>query len=173
VRPRPRPAPLDARLTPPPSPHPTRRHAEGTASTRRNPFDRSPPGTRSGRSSIGGVGNAARAGGRDGARDAGRGGAGRDGGDARDGQRERSIAMVNEGLEGLFPRASQLLQLGGSVFLAFVPFIVTISALFAGIYFVFGDSFVHGGEAGRGLPAYIDAEALLAEPTVDPRIPYM
>lgn len=90
----------------------------------------------------------------------------------RDGQRERSIAMVNEGLEGLLPRASQLVQLGASVFLAFAPFILAISLLFSGIYFVFGDSFVHGGEAGRGLPAYIDAEALLAEPTVDPRIPY-
>jgi hypothetical protein len=90
----------------------------------------------------------------------------------REGQRERSIAMVNEGLEGLLPRASQLLQLGGSVFLAFAPFILAIALLFAGIYSVFGDSFVHGGEVGRGLPAYIDADALLAEPTVDPRIPF-
>jgi hypothetical protein len=80
--------------------------------------------------------------------------------------------MVNEGLEGLIPRASQLLQLGGSVFLAFAPFILAISLLFSGIYFVFGESFVHGGEAGRGLPQYIDAEALLAEPTVDPRVPF-
>jgi hypothetical protein len=93
--------------------------------------------------------------------------------DRESGQRERSIAMVNEGLEGLIPRASQLLQLGGSVFLAFAPFILAISLLFSGIYFVFGDSFVHGGQVGKGLPAYIDAEALLAEPTVDPRIPYM
>ncbi|KAI8473020.1 MAG: hypothetical protein J3K34DRAFT_412581 [Monoraphidium minutum] len=92
--------------------------------------------------------------------------------DAREGQRERSIAMVNEGLEGLIPRASQLLQLGGGVFLAFAPFMLAFSLLFTGIYFVFGDSFLHGGEVGRGLPAYIDADALLAEPTVDPRIPF-
>ena len=80
--------------------------------------------------------------------------------------------MVNEGLEGLIPRASQLLQLGASVFLAFLPLIAAISLLTVALKVGFGDQFIHGGEPGRGLPAYIDAEALLAEPTVDPRIPY-
>jgi len=148
-------------LTPPK--HPRKKKTDGiagTTSTRRNnPFDRTTSSPR-----IGGSGSGAR----------GSGGASAAAASTsdRDGQRERSIALVNEGLEGLIPRASQLVQLGGSVFLAFAPFILAISLLFSGIYFVFGDSFVHGGEVGRGLPAYIDAEALLAEPTVDPRIPY-
>lgn len=88
------------------------------------------------------------------------------------GQRERSMAMVTEGLEGLIPRASQLVKLGGSVFLAFVPFIAAISVAFAGIYAVMGDSFVHGGDSRSGLPAYVDPAELLSEPTVDPYIPY-
>eukprot|EP00877_Chromochloris_zofingiensis_P002515 jgi/Chrzof1/12264/Cz06g27200.t1 len=92
--------------------------------------------------------------------------------DPASGQRERSIAMVSEGLEGLIPRASELLKLGGSVFLAFAPFILVISLLFSGIYMVMGDSFVHGGSNTSGPPAYIDPETLLSEPTIDPYIPY-
>lgn len=90
---------------------------------------------------------------------------------ADDDQRSKSMALVNEGLEGLIPRASQLLQLGFSVFLAFVPFIVGISLLFGILYAGFGDSFVHGGREGAMPPQY-DAEKLLSEPTVDPYIPY-
>lgn len=146
-----------------------------------------------------------------------------------EGQRERSVALVNEGLEvsnsscsdisngqaaisdaihtfnstlhqqlsllsmpaawpsptpptlpptpashqGLFPRAGELLKLGGSVFLAFVPFILAISLLFGGIYAVMGDHFVHGGDSASGPPAYVDPETLLSEPTVDPYIPYI
>eukprot|EP00878_Enallax_costatus_P022844 GHUV01024274.1.p1 GENE.GHUV01024274.1~~GHUV01024274.1.p1 ORF type:complete len:167 (+),score=34.84 GHUV01024274.1:26-502(+) len=87
-------------------------------------------------------------------------------------QRQRSIALVNEGLEGLIPRASELLKLGSSVFLAFAPFIVAISLLFGGIYMVFGESFVHGGDRHSGLPAYVDPQTLLSEPTVDPYVPF-
>lgn len=137
--------------------HPSTEPISGTASSRTNPFQ--PGATPRSTGRIGGSGSGAARSGAAPERDV-------------EGQRERSIAMVNEGLEGLIPRASQLLQLGGSVFLAFLPFIVAISLVFGGIYYVFGDSFVHGGQAGKGLPAYIDAEALLAEPTVDPRIPY-
>eukprot|EP00775_Hariotina_reticulata_P001327 gene1327-1671_t len=82
------------------------------------------------------------------------------------------MAMVNEGLEGLIPRASELLKLGGSIFLAFAPFILAISLMFGGIYYVFGDQFVHGGGARSGPPAYVDPERLLSEPTVDPYIPF-
>lgn len=53
-------------------------------------------------------------------------------------QRARSISLVNEGLEGLLPRAGELLKLGGSIFLAFVPFIAAISLLFGGVYVAFG-----------------------------------
>lgn len=89
-----------------------------------------------------------------------------------EGQRERSLALVTEGLEGLIPRASQLLKLGGSVFLAFLPFMAAFSALFTLVYVVFGDSFLHGGVAGAGPPPYVDPERLLSETTVDPYITY-
>lgn len=135
-----------------------------------------------------------------------------------------------------------LLQLGGSVFLAFVPFIVLVSVLFGGVYSVscaaaglaglagrsnaalpchekagrsmrsacsyslmipaaatccaraavcctvpapalltaalppclqlFGESFVHGGRADSGPPAYVDPDVLLSEQTVDRYIPF-
>ena len=84
----------------------------------------------------------------------------------------RSIALVNEGLEGLLPRASQLLRLGGSVFLAFLPFMAVFSALFTLVYVGFGDGFVHGGAASAGPPPYLDPERLLSETTVDPYSPY-
>lgn len=75
-------------------------------------------------------------------------------------------------MQGLIPRASELLKLGASVFLAFAPFIVAISLLFGGIYMVFGESFVHGGDRQSGVPAYVDPQTLLSEPTVDPYVPY-
>lgn len=74
--------------------------------------------------------------------------------------------------QGLIPRATELLKLGGSVFLAFAPFILAISVLFGGIYLTFGDHFVHGGDRSSGPPAYVDPNLLLSEPTVDPYIPY-
>lgn len=89
-----------------------------------------------------------------------------------EGQRERSMALVSEGLEGLIPRATELLKLGGSVFLAFLPFIAGISILFGAIYLVMGDSFVHGGGVHSGPPPYVDPEKLLSEPTLDPYIPF-
>lgn len=74
--------------------------------------------------------------------------------------------------QGLIPRGKLLLQLGGSVFLGFLPFMLAFSLLFTGIYFVFGDSFLHGGRTSSGPPSYIDPERLLAEPTADPYIPF-
>ncbi|KAF8065708.1 hypothetical protein HT031_002768 [Scenedesmus sp. PABB004] len=97
--------------------------------------------------------------------------AGGDAGELGD-QRQRSIAMVNEGLEGLIPRAAELLKLGGSVFLAFAPFIVAISLLFGAIYAAFGDAFVHGGDRAAGPPPYVDPTELLSEPTVDAMVPF-
>ncbi|GFR51509.1 hypothetical protein Agub_g13924 [Astrephomene gubernaculifera] len=96
-------------------------------------------------------------------------------------QRQKSMDMVNEGLEGLIPRATRLLQLGGSLFLGFLPFMIAFSLLFTGVYFVFGPNFVHGGRpvtssssngSGTNRPSYIDPERLLSEPTVDPYIPF-
>jgi hypothetical protein len=89
-----------------------------------------------------------------------------------DGQRARSMALVSEGLEGLIPRATELIKLGGSVFLAFAPFIVAISLTFSGLYLVFGEHLLHGGTSRSGPPAYVDPATLLSEPTVDPYIPY-
>lgn len=89
-----------------------------------------------------------------------------------DDQRQKSISLVNEGLEGLIPRASVLIQLGGGFFLVFLPFLIVISILFSGIYFTFGDSFVHGGRPGSGPPPYIDPQELLSAPTVDPYVTF-
>ncbi|GLC54237.1 hypothetical protein PLESTB_000838400 [Pleodorina starrii] len=87
-------------------------------------------------------------------------------------QRQRSMDMVTEGLEGLIPRGKLLLQLGGSVFLGFLPFMLVFSLLFTGVYSVFGTNFVHGGREMSSPPTYIDPERLLSEPTVDPYVPY-
>jgi hypothetical protein len=65
---------------------------------------------------------------------------------------------------------TELLKLGGGVFLAFLPIIAAISVLWALIYVspLGGDNFVHGGDHNSGPPAYISPEQLLSEPTVDP-----
>lgn len=51
-------------------------------------------------------------------------------------QLEKSRALNSEGLEGLIPRASELIRLGGGFFLGFVPFILLVSMLFVGMYVV-------------------------------------
>ncbi|GLI66003.1 hypothetical protein VaNZ11_009614 [Volvox africanus] len=91
---------------------------------------------------------------------------------AEDDQRQKSMDMVNEGLEGLLPRAKLLLQLGGSVFLGFLPFMLVFSLLFSGVYGVFGTSFLHGGREMTSPPTYLDPDRLLSEPTVDPYVPF-
>ncbi|XP_022991980.1 uncharacterized protein LOC111488465 isoform X1 [Cucurbita maxima] len=60
-------------------------------------------------------------------------------------QRERSMQLNSEGLEGLIPRAKLLLTLGGTFFLGFWPLIVITVAFFFAFYFFFGSSFVHDG----------------------------
>lgn len=86
-------------------------------------------------------------------------------------QLARSRALNSEGLEGFIPRASELLKLGLSFWLAFLPFILVIALATGGIYAVFGDTFVHGGTPASGPPPYIDPDMLLAEPTADPMVP--
>lgn len=51
-------------------------------------------------------------------------------------QLQKSRELNSEGLEGLVPRGSQLLQLGLSFFLAFGPFIAVVLAAFGVVYFV-------------------------------------
>lgn len=86
-------------------------------------------------------------------------------------QLKQSRLLNAEGLEGLIPRGVELLKLGGTFFLAFTPFIIVVALAFGGIYAVFGDSFVHGGNPNSGPPPYYDVDLLLAEPTADPMIP--
>ena len=66
-------------------------------------------------------------------------------------------------MQGFLPRATELLKLGLSFFLAFGPFILVVSLAFGGIYAVFGDAFVHGGSPSVGPPTYYDPDLLLAE----------
>jgi hypothetical protein len=73
--------------------------------------------------------------------------------------------------EGLIPRVTELVKLGGSFFLAFGPFIVGVALAFACVYAVFGSSFVHSGRPSAGPPTYIDPIELLNEPTIDPMVP--
>ncbi|KAJ9561204.1 hypothetical protein OSB04_006364, partial [Centaurea solstitialis] len=79
-------------------------------------------------------------------------------------QRERSMALNSEGLEGLIPRANVLLRLGGTFFLAFWPLFLVTIASFSAIYLYFGPKFVHDGSAKQiQLPQYIDPYALLED----------
>ncbi|KAL6654112.1 hypothetical protein ACP70R_007577 [Stipagrostis hirtigluma subsp. patula] len=81
-----------------------------------------------------------------------------------DGQRERSMALNSEGLEGLVPRAKLLLSLGGTFFLAFGPLILVTVSVFAVLYVYFGPSFVHdGSKAPVSPPPYIDPYELLED----------
>lgn len=86
---------------------------------------------------------------------------------ADESQRDKSMALVNEGLEGLIPRATELIKLGGSFFLAFGPFLLGVAVLFLSVYAVFGENFIHSGRANQGPPPYIDPMELLSERTVD------
>ncbi|GAV78810.1 hypothetical protein CFOL_v3_22275 [Cephalotus follicularis] len=79
-------------------------------------------------------------------------------------QRERSIALNSEGLEGLVPRAKLLLTVGGTFFLGFGPLILTTVAFFSALYLYFGPTFVHvGGGTPISPPQYVDPYALLED----------
>jgi hypothetical protein len=104
----------------------------------------------------------------------------------------QSRALGAEGLEGLIPRATQLIRLGFGFFLPFWPFMAVFSLLFTLTYVLFGKDFLHDGgyfdknlleqeaqttgaqerPSARGPPAYVVPEALLAEPTVDRMVPF-
>lgn len=85
-------------------------------------------------------------------------------GAAADGQRERSMALNSEGLEGLVPRAKLLLSLGSTFFLAFGPLILVTVSLFAVLYVYFGPSFVHdASKTPVSPPPYIDPYELLED----------
>jgi len=89
-------------------------------------------------------------------------------------QRERSLALNSEGLEGLIPRAKVLLTIGGTFFLGFWPLIVLTIGAFSALYLYFGADFVHdGSRTPVSPPPYIDPYALLEDERIsgiDPRV---
>ncbi|CAA0807481.1 Unknown protein [Striga hermonthica] len=93
-----------------------------------------------------------------------RNGVSNDGEERLSGQREKSMALNSEGLEGLVPRAKLLLTLGGTFFLAFWPLILLTVAFFSALYLYFGPEFVHdGSKTPVAPPQYIDPYELLEE----------
>ncbi|KAK4340141.1 hypothetical protein RND71_041603 [Anisodus tanguticus] len=87
-------------------------------------------------------------------------------------QREQSMALNSEGLEGLIPRAKLLLTLGGTFFLAFWPLILVTIAAFSALYLYFGPSFVHfASNRSTDPPPYIDPYVLLEEERISQTAP--
>lgn len=87
-------------------------------------------------------------------------------------QREQSMALNSEGLEGLIPRAKLLLTLGGTFFLAFWPLILITVASFSALYLYFGATFVHdGSDVQASPPQYIDPYALLEDERISQTAP--
>ncbi|KAE8663763.1 Pyruvate kinase family protein isoform 1 [Hibiscus syriacus] len=79
-------------------------------------------------------------------------------------QRQRSMDLNSEGLEGLVPRAKLLLTLGGTFFLGFWPLILSTIIFFSALYLYFGLSFIHdGSKTPVSPPPYIDPYALLED----------
>ncbi|KAJ7946189.1 putative Tubulin alpha-6 chain [Quillaja saponaria] len=79
-------------------------------------------------------------------------------------QRERSMALNSEGLEGLVPRGKLLLTIGGTFFLGFWPLILITVAFFSALYFYFGPTFVHdASKMSMSPPQYVDPFALLED----------
>nr|GMD92635.1 Trichohyalin like [Ipomoea batatas] len=87
-------------------------------------------------------------------------------------QREQSMALNSEGIEGLIPRAKLLLTLGGTFFLGFGPLILVTVAFFSALYLYFGPTFVHDGSNTRVTPPqYVDPYALLEEERISQTAP--
>ncbi|KAK7269948.1 hypothetical protein RIF29_22768 [Crotalaria pallida] len=87
-------------------------------------------------------------------------------------QRERSMALNSEGLEGLVPRAKVLLTIGGTFFLGFGPLIIITVALFSALYFYFGPSFVHdASKMSLSPPQYVDPYELLEDERISQMAP--
>ncbi|KMZ56037.1 hypothetical protein ZOSMA_9G01410 [Zostera marina] len=79
-------------------------------------------------------------------------------------QREVSMSLNSEGLEGLIPRAKLLLSLGGTFFLAFGPLILITITLFTALYFYFGPTFIHGASTSSfSPPQFVDPYQLLED----------
>ncbi|KAI7754968.1 hypothetical protein M8C21_017997 [Ambrosia artemisiifolia] len=87
-------------------------------------------------------------------------------------QRERSMSLNSEGLEGLIPRGKVLLTLGGTFFLAFWPLILVTVASFSAVYLYFGPKFVHDATTRQVyLPRYVDPYELLEDQRISETAP--
>eukprot|EP00212_Chloropicon_laureae_P005786 CAMPEP_0197493950 /NCGR_PEP_ID=MMETSP1311-20131121/25751_1 /TAXON_ID=464262 /ORGANISM="Genus nov. species nov., Strain RCC856" /LENGTH=161 /DNA_ID=CAMNT_0043039265 /DNA_START=6 /DNA_END=491 /DNA_ORIENTATION=- len=89
---------------------------------------------------------------------------------SREDQLERSRKLQSEGLEGLPDRAKDLLTLGSTFFLSFLPLGAVVAVIFATLAFGLGDSFVRTG--GAGPPPYVDPNDLL-QPDQAPGAPFV
>ncbi|GMH13576.1 hypothetical protein Nepgr_015417 [Nepenthes gracilis] len=80
-------------------------------------------------------------------------------------QREQSMALNSEGLEGLVPRAKLLLTLGGTFFFGLWPLILMTVAFFSALYLYLGPNFIHDASKTSITPPpqYIDPYVLLQE----------
>jgi len=92
-------------------------------------------------------------------------------------QRERSMDLNSEGLDGLIPRGLELIKLGGTFWLTFWPLILATISTFIACYLYFGATFVHNGNGISGRPPYVDPFQLLEEEVLPSeigpnRVPY-
>jgi len=76
-------------------------------------------------------------------------------------QLERSRKLNSEGLDGLPERGRQLITLGSTFFLSFLPLGAVVAVIFATMAFGLGDSFIRTG--GSPPPPYVDPNDLLRE----------
>uniref|UniRef100_A0A1D1Z8D6 SWI/SNF-related matrix-associated actin-dependent regulator of chromatin subfamily A containing DEAD/H box 1 n=1 Tax=Anthurium amnicola TaxID=1678845 RepID=A0A1D1Z8D6_9ARAE len=89
-------------------------------------------------------------------------------------QRERSMSLNSEGLEGLVPRAKLLLTVGGTFFWGFWPLMLITVGIFSALYFYFGSSFVHDTSKMRiSPPPYVDPYALLEDDKISQSAPHV
>ncbi|RWW31283.1 hypothetical protein GW17_00004091 [Ensete ventricosum] len=89
-------------------------------------------------------------------------------------QRERSMSLNSEGLEGLIPRAKLLLTIGGTFFLGFWPLILITVGLFLALYIFLGPSFVHDASKVPVLPPpYMDPYTLLEDERLSQVTPHV
>ncbi|KAJ4963365.1 hypothetical protein NE237_023304 [Protea cynaroides] len=89
-------------------------------------------------------------------------------------QRERSMALNSEGLEGLIPRAKLLLTIGGTFFLGFGPLILVTITFFSALYLYFGPTFIHdASKIPPSPPTYIDPYALLEDEMISKSAPHV
>ncbi|XP_020572240.1 uncharacterized protein LOC110019051 [Phalaenopsis equestris] len=87
-------------------------------------------------------------------------------------QREVSMALNSEGIEGLIPRAKLLLTIGGTFFLGFWPLILITVSAFAALYFYFGPTFVHdASKISASPPPYIEPYELLKDERISELAP--